>query len=257
MIFESKHSLLEQEFKMTYPKALSFPLHIHRAFEFFQQICGTTEVVIGEKRYVLKEGDAVLVFPLQPHSYTSITEGQICLCIFSPDRVPEFYKKNENRTPVEHLFRCRLPAELSLDTEFHQTAVAYYICGEFERGREYRETVDRQEHRLLLALLLFADRNFCTACLLRDAAAEAGYDYAYVSKFFKRRVGCSFRQYVNRLRINESKRRLRTEGKSMEEIGTACGFSSMRTFDREFRAQVGMTPSEYKRWRLSVGEDGQ
>jgi len=57
----------------------------------------------------------------------------------------------------------------------------------------------------------------------------------------------SFRQYVNCLRILESKQLLKAASKSVSEIGDMCGFSSTRAFDREFHSQTGMTPLEYKK----------
>ena len=175
------------------------------------------------------------------------------MSIFSPEMVSSFYKKTKDRSPVNNRFTCHLPEAVTIDNIFHKKAVAYFICGEFERGREYAETSAGQEQRLLVELLLYADKSFCTPCLLRDAASEIGYDYAYASRTFKRLVGISFRQYVNGLRITESKQLLRASAKGMEEIGEACGFCSLRAFDREFRAQTGMTPSEYRKCRTYDG----
>ena len=51
---------------------------------------------------------------------------------------------------------------------------------------------------------------------------------------------------VNGIRIVESKKLLLSTSDSIEEIATKSGFNSLRTFDREFRAQIKMTPSEYR-----------
>ena len=246
MLFESRHSLSENEFIISKGTKLNFPIHIHRSFEYFEQVRGSTKVCIGDQTYVLKDGEAVLVFPLQPHSYNSIKDGEIRMCIFSPDIVAEFYKNNESNIPTENKFICSLPENLILENLFHKKSLTYFICGEFEKGRKYVTPSGKNEDRLLVALLLFADKNFCNSCLLRDASVEIGYDYAYVSKFFRRKVGIPFRQYVNNLRIIESKRLLRAGNKSIEEIAEACGFSSLRTFDREFLKQLGCTPSKYR-----------
>ena len=141
---------------------------------------------------------------------------------------------------------CILPQSLPTDTVFHKKALAYWICGEFEKGRAYRPDEEKSEDRLLVSLLHFADKNFNNRCLLRDAAAEIACDYAYVSKFFKRKTGISFRQYVNNLRIIHAKQLLRSTAKGIEEISEQSGFCSLRAFDREFRAQTQMTPSEYR-----------
>ena len=252
MLFESQHSLTEDEFRLSKSKCINFPIHIHRSFEYFKQIRGATEIRIGDRAYTLKSGEAALVFPLQPHAYTCLEEGEMQLAIFSPEMVSTFYKANKNKLPTDNHFLCSLPEELALDNLFCQKAAAYWICGEFERGRDYVERSGRLGDQLFVSLLLYADQNFRSRCLLRDAAAAIGYDYAYISKFFKSKVGMSFRQYVNYLRIMESKQLLRETAGSIEEISEACGFASVRAFDREFRAQMGMTPSEYRSRRMPL-----
>ena len=247
MIFELKHSVDERVFRIIDGESIQFQLHIHRAFEYFEQIEGVTEVTVGSRKYVLQSGEAVLIFPMQAHSYQTIEAGELRICIFSPDLVSEFYKKKESMLPIDNKMACRLPWEMYGDSHFHKKSMAYFICGEFETGREYAATSDKTKDTLLVSLLLYADKNYCKSCLLYDAAAEIGYDYAYVSKFFRRSVGLSFRQYVNNLRIVEAKRRLNEGSQSIEEIGASCGFGSLRSFDREFRAQVGISPSEYRR----------
>jgi YesN/AraC family two-component response regulator len=226
---------------------MSFPIHIHRSFEYFKQHSGATEILIENQKYLLQSGESVLVFPLQPHSYTCVEAGKIQMAIFSPEMVSAFYKANKNKLPTDNRFVCAMGEDVLLDNLFHKKAAAYFICGEFEKGRAYVEKSAKLGDQLLVSLLLYADNNFRTPCLLRDAALSVGYDYAYISKYFKLKVGLSFRQYVNSLRIIESKQLLQETAKSIEEISEESGFASVRHFEREFRAQTGMTPSEYKK----------
>lgn len=247
MFLEPIHSLNEKEFKFWRGSSISFPLHIHRSFEFFNQINGSTEILIDDQKYVLKGGESVLIFPLQPHSYTCITDGSIQMSIFSPEMVSSFYKKNKNKLPVNNQFICNLSENIEIDNIYHEKSVAYFICGEFERDREYIERSTDLGDKLCVSLLVYADNHFHNQCLLRDAAVSVGYDYAYISKFFKKKVGMSFRRYVNGLRILEGKQLLKSTSMNISEIGEMCGFSSTRAFDREFFSQTGMTPSAYKK----------
>lgn len=253
MLFESDHSLDENEFQSWKKTYINFPIHIHRSFEYFKQLHGSTEICIENRKYILSGGEAVLVFPFQPHSYSCIEEGELQISIFSPEMVSSFYKKNKSKIPTNNQFSCRLSENIVIDNIYHQKSAAYFICGEFERDREYVERSDDLGDNLFVSLIVYADNNFRNQCLLRDAAAAIGYDYAYVSKFFKRKVGMSFRQYVNCLRILESKHLLKSVSKSISEISEMCGFTSTRAFDREFYAQTGMTPSNYKKEAFRKG----
>ena len=247
MIFESQNSIDDALFVIRYMMNITFPLHLHRSFEYVEQICGSTEITICDQKYLLKPGDAVLIFPLQPHSYGLIENGNMRICIFSPNFVTQFYKSKQKKLPENNKFQSKLPQTIPLDNIFHKKALTYFICGEFDRDRKYIDASGKNENQILVKLLLYTDKNFRSRCLLRDAAASIGYDYAYISKLFKRKVGISFRQYVNNLRIIESKRLLIDGTKSIEEVAECCGFSSLRTFDREFLKQVETTPSNYQK----------
>lgn len=246
MFFESTHSLTENEFRLSFSKSINFPLHLHRSFEFYAQLEGSSEVTVGEKTYTLSAGEAVLIFPFQIHAYRSKEKSRFAMCIFSPDLASDFYKKTAHKEPTDSLFRYTVREDIPRDNIFLQRSIVYGICGTFDKGRVYRTTTDSLSESPLGALLLYADKYFRTACLLSDAATKVGYDYAYVSKLFKRRVGISFRAYVNLLRVNESKRLLKESTKSMSEIMEESGFHSLRTFDRAFLTVTGMTPSAYR-----------
>lgn len=71
---------------------------------------------------------------------------------------------------------------------------------------------------------------------------------SYLSQLFNRELGCSFSDYVNSQRVEESKRLLEAEpGASMQEIAERSGFHSISTFRRAFVKYTGCTPSEYRK----------
>jgi len=248
MLFESSHSLDENEFILTFNRNLHFPtLHIHRSFELYAQLEGETDVVVGEHHYTLSPDQAVLIFPFQTHSYLPKGETRHALCIFSSDVVPDFHKKTAHLLPTDNRFSFHIDEDVKTDNIFLKRAFLYRVCGEFERGREYHSQPQNLNDNILTELLLYVNRNFRSECLLRDAAASIGYDYAYISKFFKQKTGISFRQYVNTLRIRECQHLLRTTTQSISEIKDECGFRCLRTFNREFLAVTGITASEYRR----------
>lgn len=54
-----------------------------------------------------------------------------------------------------------------------------------------------------------------------------------------------FRQYINRLRVNAAERLLRETDRSITDIAAAAGFSGIRTFNRAFHLNTGMSPRTY------------
>ncbi len=246
MFFESQHSLIENEFYLKIFLNQSFPVHIHRSFEYFMQMSGSTEITVNNRSYTLSSGDAVLIFPYQKHSYKKIAPGEHTLCIFSPDLVRDFYK-NTNRIPLDNQFTPTNICYTDIKNRFLQRALIYSICGQFEKNREYIELGSSPDNDVFFAILLYINENFRKSCLLKDAAYKIKYDYAYISKLFKRRAGITFNQYVNLLRIRESQHLLLTTQKNIEEIKFECGYTSSRTFNRKFYEITGTTPSNYRK----------
>ena len=56
-----------------------------------------------------------------------------------------------------------------------------------------------------------------------------------------------FNDYVNSLRISNACKQLIKSDASITEISENVGFNTLRTFNRAFMKQTGMTPSEYRK----------
>lgn len=68
----------------------------------------------------------------------------------------------------------------------------------------------------------------------------------YLSQFIHREYGCTFYQFVNRYRIEESMRlKLEQPDIKIGETSVRCGFSSPTVFTRTFTAIVGVTPRQW------------
>lgn len=69
---------------------------------------------------------------------------------------------------------------------------------------------------------------------------------AYFSRFFKEETGCSFVDYLKRLRIEKAKELLQTSNLKIYEICEALGYQSVQYFSNLFKTMVGVTPQEYR-----------
>ncbi|MBQ8351340.1 MAG: AraC family transcriptional regulator [Clostridia bacterium] len=78
-------------------------------------------------------------------------------------------------------------------------------------------------------------------------AGDLFLDAAYFSRLFRRRIGCSPKQYILRLRMEKAKELLRTTNFSIQEIAAAVGFSDPLYFSRVFRAYEGKAPALYRK----------
>lgn len=243
MFFEAHHSTERNYFHISKSESeKGFPLHIHRAFECYAVRSGEATALINGKEYVLNAGDAVLVFPYQRHEYKANDGTTTWVCIFSPDLVGSF-NKGGGALPTSNKFRFS-PYNIEPDGILMKKSMCYGICGVFDKDREYVEKQSGEED-LLTSILIFISKNHTASCTLSDVANHVGYDYSYISKFFKKMMGMSFNSYVNGLRIDKACRLLLSNEYSICEVAESCGFGCTRTFNREFLKITKKTPREF------------
>lgn len=80
-----------------------------------------------------------------------------------------------------------------------------------------------------------------------DIAEKLGMNASYFSVYFKNKTGENFRDFTNRVKIDEGKRLLIESDLSVEEIALSLGYSDYRSFNRIFRGQTGKTPSDFRK----------
>lgn len=81
---------------------------------------------------------------------------------------------------------------------------------------------------------------------MTDLAGHLGYNKNYLSTKFCREVGMSVNQYILHLRLERAKLLLRNTNESVQEISDALGFGSISYFSAQFKAETGMTPTDYR-----------
>lgn len=76
----------------------------------------------------------------------------------------------------------------------------------------------------------------------------------HFSRRFKTEVGASPAEFVERLRLDEARRRLSNGDNSVENVGLSVGFKSADAFRRAFERRLGVSPSDYRRRFSSVAK---
>lgn len=66
------------------------------------------------------------------------------------------------------------------------------------------------------------------------------------SRVFARELGTTPADYVERVRIEQARGLLESDGGSLEHVASRCGFASSEVMRRAFRRRVGASPREYR-----------
>ena len=69
----------------------------------------------------------------------------------------------------------------------------------------------------------------------------------HLAHTFSKEFGLSPFNYIQQLRIRESKELLCTTDYPLTQIASMCGFSSPSYFSQRFRASAGISPAEYRK----------
>lgn len=82
---------------------------------------------------------------------------------------------------------------------------------------------------------------------LEKVATQTGISPRQITHLIHDRFGCHFKTYLNRIRITESKRMLAETEQNMGEIAFHVGFNNQSHFNRVFKTECGISPSEYRK----------
>jgi AraC-like DNA-binding protein len=81
-----------------------------------------------------------------------------------------------------------------------------------------------------------------------DLAAIAGQTSSAFSRSFRRHTGMSLLQYIRRLRVNLACQILMSDEQAqISDICFEVGFNNLSNFNRQFLAEKGMPPSQFRR----------
>ncbi len=110
----------------------------------------------------------------------------------------------------------------------------------------YAPVLDRREEARLARVYGYAARHFRERVTLPRLARSAAMSPAAFSRYFKRSTGRAPSDFLNDLRIEHACRLLREGDRTVADIASEAGFSTLTNFNRRFRERAGTTPRDYR-----------
>lgn len=97
--------------------------------------------------------------------------------------------------------------------------------------------------------------NYHRHITLNEVADYVGYSHAYFSNIFKEEMHCSFRAYLNGIRIKKSIPLLLSGKFSISEICEMTGFPDQSSFGKVFKQETGTSPGKYRKTNRRIDID--
>ena len=236
--------------------------HLHYHVEIVYMREGYAKAYIDSDVYEINTGDLLMVFPNKIHRFEdAVGRNKYDLFIVNPDIVPELSKRiveEDPQSPIIHgasenhrlmaLIKILRNSE-SLPKNSRQLLLNGYFFSLFAEILEMMptRTVKFDENQAMRAVVQYCSHNFTKELSLAILEEELHLSKYYISHLFGDKLGIRFNDYVNSLRMSEACRLLRTTNMSITEISDASGFGTLRTFNRSFIKQMGLSPSDYRK----------
>lgn len=250
MFYQLEHIGMGDSLKKETGINFNYPLHLHQNFELIFLHDGEMKVSVNECSYLLHSGQAVLIFPNQMHSISS-KNSRHTLFIFSPHIIQAFFADKSGKLPKKHVFS--LPQELaaslcdlsSQSSKYEMKGILYTVCALFDKQTEYYNVAFTKENTLL-QVLFYIEKHFKSTCTVYVVAKNAGLNPDYLSRLFKQKTGISCNHYITARRLSYAAFLLTNTDASCLSCALDSGFSSLRSFNRNFKRFFGVSPINYK-----------
>ena len=244
-----------------------YPLHWHNALELIMPLDGDFTAVCGDRKYRIGELEMLLIPPGTLHSLEAAPGHRLIMLLDSKTLTgnpalaelmplisePLLVTAAEDRELLETLDRTMediyiLYSEFGV---FAEVRIFLHVISMLIRISESRHAAAVLDEDLRInkfrSIIRYIDSNYMNDIDLDDLAARAGYSRYHFSRIFKKYCGTTFITFLNRRRIRAAEVLLTGGGQPVTSIAMQVGFSSLTTFNRVFKEQKGMTPSEFRR----------
>lgn len=245
-------------------KVWGLPWHYHPHVEFIVVLDGAVTLETESERRQMRAGDGALIFPHVPHCY--YLDEQPCerfMAVFDPRYYGEFRDIFLHGKPKTAFFT----AEQSAAILPPDRKALVDLCNHYPR----RGVLDNAERCAKFAVLLAkflqlcgvaddpsdqalyrAAVNFCTERFydaqlsVGDVAEALNISRSKLNGLFSEQYG-GIKAYINLCRVRHAEVLLRSTDMSIAQVAEKSGFAEIRTFNRAFKKQHGVSPTAYRK----------
>lgn len=247
-------------------------LHTHKCAELFYVVGGRGQFLVCDESLTIGAGDMVIVNPYVEHTETSLAANPLeyivmgieglelnmddtsgnsyCIIDFQDDsREVQFYLKSmlleieQKNTGFETV--CQDLLDILLIKLLRKTNFSKMLAS--ARDDLSADTV---------AVRRYIEGHYREALTLDILAEKVHINKFHLAHIFSKEFGISPINYIQKLRIQESRELLRTTNYSLTQISRMCGFSSPSYFSQRFRLAEGMSPAEFRKKHKSKDIEG-
>lgn len=256
-----------------------YPEHWHTAIEIIMPVHEGYNVIVGEKKYCLKEGDILILNSGTLHAPEAPPKGERIILQFSDyllyslremetllNLLPPvmFFSEEEDFQRLYSFIKRQMDAivvEYDQEKTFFGAAIYarlieifIYIGRNAIWGDRKRKNViidnnpskKKEYMESVMSACNYINQHYQEPLSLEEIADVSGFSRFHFTRIFKQCMNMTFYEYLNQKRISKAEELLSTTSQSVTEIAMNSGFSSISAFNRTFKSVKGCSPSVYR-----------
>lgn len=253
---------------------IRFDTHWHSALEIIMPVENYYDAIVSGISYRINPGEIFMVPPGELHSLEAPPTGKRFIFIMNISLITKLqgYAGIQSIfTHPLHITKADYPMiyddvyqiliqirnEYFKNGEYTELAIQALLLNLFIKIGENHNNADELFPNVRLykqkeyvqkfnQILEYIDDHYMEEITLEGVAYMAGFSKYHFSRLFKQYTDFTFCDYLCYRRIKAAEKYLEMPDLSITEVALQSGFPSISTFNRLFKQQKGITPSEYR-----------
>lgn len=233
----------------------TFSPHFHDKAELIYVTDGEISITLDQHTEIIRKNNFCLVLPWQIHSFVTPKHSKCIILVFPNRMIESFIEDMHSQRSSTQVFEAEPPIlELFMQylysgpfpDEYIISGILLALCHCFVANTTLSPMPTGKKSTLSPDIMRYITTHAKEDLTLRQVASTLGYSYYHLSHIFSDHLGMSFPQFLNSTRINSSLSQLRDSSNSITDIAYSHGFSSVRSYNRNFKEIMGLTPTQYR-----------
>lgn len=248
-------------------------MHWHDEIEILLVLEGSINVRIGDKVHLLGENDLILINNREIHNIIKTQQSNILLEVQIKQEYftlyyPEFKNMifecksflyglaEQGRFDTIRRYLAKVVLETNKKDKGYRLVIGsniHLLCAHIIRSFDYTLADDKKVEDInrditrLQNIINYINDNFENKITLQEIADREQLNVYYLSHFFKDKMGMSFQQYMNSIRMDKAIRLLLNSNYTITKISYASGFPSTKSFYKLFKDINNCTPTDFRK----------
>jgi len=235
-------------------------------YQWLQAVSGAGELEVNGKTYSVKPGQGFFLFPDEPHEYAPVSEPWGLQWIAFNGHLAEgltkqagmarsgVYSLSEPDGPIAHMkaiYDLSLTGRPFLGRECSK--LLYAMLLDLSRFIRTGAASAPQDAMKLQPVIRHIETRCQDDLTIDELAGTIGVSPQYLCRLFKHAFQMRPMEYVNRERINLSKKTMLLHPElKLQEVAKRSGFDSPSYFSSVFRKIEGVSPETFRKVRSNV-----